>query len=119
LAEALAFETSGIKLFVPSGDSVSVSDLAASIEALTPAKILGLGASHISEIAASDASLTLTSAQAAAFEVAHIMLSAPSGDSIDVSDTASPSRAKKDRARGRAGPPRHPEAARGLVRSPA
>jgi hypothetical protein len=88
MVQALAFGTAGIKLPAPSGDSVSVSDLAASIEALKPAQILGLGLSHVSTIAAIDASLTLTAAQAIAFEVAHIALSPPSGDSVSVSDTA-------------------------------
>ena len=88
MAEALAFGMAGIKLAAPSGDSVSVADLAASIEALTPAQILGLGASHVSAIAASDASVFLSAAQGAAFESVHIALSAPSGDSMSVSDTA-------------------------------
>jgi hypothetical protein len=88
MAQALALATAGVKLSAPNGDSVDVAATAAAIEALTTVQIAGLGSSHVSAIEASDASLVLTAAQAVAFETAHIALSAPSGDSVSVSDTA-------------------------------
>ena len=89
VAQALAMATAGIALTAPSGDSVALLDAAANIEALTATQIASLASTlHVTQIEASDASLAVTSAQAVAFETAHITLSAPIGDSVGVSDTA-------------------------------
>jgi FG-GAP-like repeat len=87
MAQALALETAGVTL--PAlGGSVDVVATAAAIEGLAPSQIAGLGSLHVSAVEASDASLVLTAAQTLAFENAHITLSAPSGDSVSVSDPA-------------------------------
>jgi hypothetical protein len=83
-AQAVAMETAGVTLVVPTGDRVSLYDTAAAIEALTPAQIMSLGASHVSLIAASDKGLVFSAAQVTAFQTANIALSVPSGDIIRV-----------------------------------
>ncbi|MGO9756713.1 MAG: beta strand repeat-containing protein [Roseiarcus sp.] len=75
------------------GYALEVVDVASDIEALTPAKIAGLGNLHVAEVEASDASLAVSATQAIAFENAHILLTAPPGDSVSLADTAAHLRA--------------------------
>ena len=88
VAKAQALETAKITLSVPTGDHALITDTAANIALLTATQIAGLGALHVTQIAASDASVSLTTAQAAALETAHIAVSAPSGAHVTLSDTA-------------------------------
>ena len=89
LAQALGLETAKVALTMPSGDGASVLDMAANIDALTTAQITSLASLlHVSDVEASDTSLALTTAQAVVFENAHILLSAPIGDTVGLSDTA-------------------------------
>ena len=86
VAQATALETAGGS--APSGDVVTLSDTAANIEGLTAAQIGGLKAIGVTAIAATNASVSLTSAQAVALETAGLKVSAPSGDTVTLSDTA-------------------------------
>ena len=86
VAQATALETAGGS--APSGDGVTLSDTAANIEGLTAAQIGGLNAIGVTAIAATNASVSLTSAQAVALETAGLKVSAPSGDTVTLSDTA-------------------------------
>src|SRR6185312_8641445 len=86
-AQAAALESAGVSLSPPSGGSDSILDTAANIQKLTATQIAGLGNLHVAQITASDASLALTVAQAAALETAGIRVAAPGG-SVTVSDTA-------------------------------
>ena len=73
----------------PSGDTVTIADTAADIEALTlTGRHPGLPAVGVTAIAATDASVQLTVAQAVALEQAGIAVTAPSGDTVTISDTA-------------------------------
>jgi hypothetical protein len=86
-AQAAALESAGVSLSPPSGGSDSILDTAANIQKLTATQIAGLGNLHVAQITASDASLALTVAQAAALETTGIRVAAPGG-SVTVSDTA-------------------------------
>ncbi|MFZ0208503.1 MAG: hypothetical protein WAL59_20765, partial [Roseiarcus sp.] len=86
VAQATALETAGGS--APSGDGGTLSDTAANIEGLTAAQIGGLNAIGVTAIAATNASVSLTSAQAVALETAGLKVSAPSGDTVTLSDTA-------------------------------
>ena len=86
VAQAIALEAAGGS--EPSGDVVTLSDTAANIEGLTAAQIGGLKAIGVTAIAATNASVSLTSAQAVALETAGLKVSAPSGDTVTLSDTA-------------------------------
>ena len=86
VAQATALETAGGS--APSGDVVTLSDTAANIEGLTAAQIGGLKAIGVTAIAATNASVSWTSAQAVALETAGLKVSAPSGDTVTLSDTA-------------------------------
>ena len=88
VAQALALETAAVTLAVPSGDIAAISDTAANIETLTASRIASLTTLHVTQIQATDASLTMTVAQALALESAHIALRAPTGATVGVSDTA-------------------------------
>ena len=88
VAQALALEAAAITLPVPSGDIAAIADIAANIETLTPAQIASLTTLHVTQIKATDASVTLTVAQALALESAKVSLSLPTGDSAIVVDTA-------------------------------
>jgi hypothetical protein len=88
VAQAAALETAALKVSAPSGKTVTLSDTVNDIEALTPTEIAGLKAIGVAGIAATDASLVLSAADAAAIETAGLTVSAPSGDTVSVSDTA-------------------------------
>ena len=57
------------------------------IEALTPAGIAELASVGFTQLAASDASVTLTVIQAQAFEVASLSVAAPAGDEVIIADS--------------------------------
>ena len=89
VAQAVAFEIASLPVNVPVGDTVTIADTAANIESLTSGQITALPSIGVSAIAATDASVTLTVAQAVAFEDASPLgVTAPTGDSVTVSDTA-------------------------------
>ncbi len=88
VAQALAFEAINIKLTVPSGDKVTISDTAAHVAALTAAQIAALPAAGVSGIAATGGGVTLSVALALALEGDNIKLTVPSGDKVTISDTA-------------------------------
>ena len=75
---------SGCRAAIPS----FISNSAADIETLTAAQIAGLPALYVTQINANDTSVSLTVAQAKALEVRRIPVSAPAGDTVQVSDTA-------------------------------
>ena len=88
VAKAQALESAKVSLSIPAGDTVSIVDTAAHIKTLTAAQIASLGTLNVTQIAASDAGVSLTAAQAAALETAQILVSAPSGSQVTLSDTA-------------------------------
>ena len=89
VAQAQALETAKVSVSAPAGDHDSLIDTAAIIETLTAAQIASLSSTlHVSAVEASDTSLVVTTAQAIAFETAHMALSAPLGSTVGVSDTA-------------------------------
>ena len=68
--------------------SYGISDSAADIESLTPEQIAAMPAADVYSVTAGDMSLILNAPQAVAFENAHIILSVPQNDTIEVVDTA-------------------------------
>src|SRR6185437_15190371 len=92
-AQAAALESAGVSLSPPSGGSDSILDTAANIQKLTATQIAGLGNLHVAQITASDASLALTVAQAAALETAGIRVAVPAGSTLTVTDTSANLRA--------------------------
>ena len=88
VAQAQALETAKVSLLIPTGDTAIIIDTAADLQKFTSAQIASLSTLHVSAVDASDANLALTTAQAVAFESAHIALSAPTNSVIEVSDTA-------------------------------
>ena len=88
VAQATALETSGASLTLQSGDSVIVSDSAANIQSLTVGQIAGLSALDVTQLSATDTTVLLTVAKAQALEAAGIPVSAPSGQTDLLSDTA-------------------------------
>ena len=68
--------------------SVTLKDTAADIEKLTPTQIAALAGLGVKAIAATNASVLLTVAQATALETDGLAVSAPSGDVVTLSDTA-------------------------------
>ncbi|MGD1017038.1 MAG: Ig-like domain-containing protein, partial [Roseiarcus sp.] len=70
------------------GYELGALDTAADIEASTATQIAGLLALHVKRIAASDTSVALSAAQATALETAGIVVAAPTGDKVTLSDTA-------------------------------
>jgi hypothetical protein len=88
VAQALALESPAIKISVPTGSVVAVSDTALDIQALTATQIAGLKSVGVTALSASDASVTLTVAQAAALESAGVGLSPPTGGYDAIVDTA-------------------------------
>ncbi len=88
VAQGTALETAGASLTLQSGDSVIVSDSAANIQSLTVGQIAGLSALDVTQLSATDATVLLTVAKAQALEAAGIPVSAPSGQTDLLSDTA-------------------------------
>ena len=85
VAQALALEGADLAITVPSGDAVTLSDLASNIAALTPSQIDGLPATGVSGISVSNgANLALSAAQAQALEAESLEVSG----GFEVSDTA-------------------------------
>ena len=88
VAQTLALEGIALKITVPSGSKVTISDMATNIAAISASQIAGLGTLHVTHIAASDTNVALTVVQAAALESAGVPVAAPSGSHMTVSDTA-------------------------------
>ncbi len=88
VAQAAALETAKIGLAAPTGASSAIVDTAADIETLTTTQITSLSTLHVTQVSASDRTLALTVAQATAFESAGVVISAPTGSFVEVSDTA-------------------------------
>jgi hypothetical protein len=88
-ADAVDLETGGITISVPTGSTAVVSDLAGNIQKLTAAQITGLAAIGFAGITSTNASVTLTVAQALALEGLGLTIAVPSGDTRRVSDMAS------------------------------
>ena len=88
VAQTTALETSKVPLSLQSGYSAVISDSAANIQTLTAPQIAGLPALHVTQIKATDTSVSLTVARAVALETAGIPVSAPPGDTIQISDSA-------------------------------
>ena len=82
VAQAMALETEGLKVTVPTGDLVTLSDTAANIEKLTATQIAGLAAIGVTAIAATNASVSLTVAQTSAVNTARLLVSAPANDAV-------------------------------------
>jgi len=89
VAQALALEALGWTIAVPSGDTRKVSDTASAIEALSAGEIEGFSGIGVTKVAATVTGATLSVQQAVAFETAGLTLTAPSGMSNTISDTAS------------------------------
>ena len=87
VAQALQLEDR-ITIFVPSGDTVTIADTAADIEAMTPAELDALPTARITAIAATDGSIVLQPGQANAITSAGLHMSVPHDDHIIVADTA-------------------------------
>ena len=88
VAQVAAFETSKVVVSLQLGQQALLADTTAHIQALTAAQIAELGNLRVTQIAASDANVALTVAQAAALESAGVPVAAPSGSLVTVSDTA-------------------------------
>ena len=88
VAQAQALETAKVSLLVPTGDTAIIVDTAADLAKFIAAQIASLSTLHVSAVDARDTNLALTTAQAIAFENAHIALSAPASSVVEVSDTA-------------------------------
>jgi beta-glucanase (GH16 family) len=88
VAQALALEGLGWTIAIPTGGSRRVSDAAAAIAGLSAAEIAGLAAIGFTSVTATGTEATLSVAQAQAFETAGLTLSAPSGMSNAIADTA-------------------------------
>jgi hypothetical protein len=89
VAQAEALEGAGLKIIPPGGSEVTISDLAANIAAMSPSQLMALAATGVSGVTATDASVTLSLAQALALESPVIKVSVPTGSAVAVSDTAS------------------------------
>jgi hypothetical protein len=76
-----------ITVSAPPGDTVTLTDTAADIEAMTPTQIMGLEALGITAVAATDTGLTLSVAQALAF-YDPLPITVPPGDQVVIADTA-------------------------------
>ncbi|MBV8219096.1 MAG: hypothetical protein JO325_11575, partial [Solirubrobacterales bacterium] len=91
VAQALALESAKLKVVVPTGDTVTLSDSPSNITTLTggtTGTIHGLRATGVSSVQ-SRGNLTLTVAQATAFEAAPLAITfAFTGNSTTVSDSA-------------------------------
>ena len=88
VAQALAIEGDAIPVIVPVGDTVTITDAAGAVGALSAAQIAKLPTIGVSVITVTDGSVTLSVAQAVALDDGDIILTVPIGDSISVSDTA-------------------------------
>jgi autotransporter passenger strand-loop-strand repeat protein/ELWxxDGT repeat protein len=86
VAGAVSLEDVAVPVTVPMGDSVTIADTAADIEALTPAEIAALPSIGVTAIAATDASVAFSAAQAVALEGVSIAVTAPPGDKVTLAD---------------------------------
>jgi hypothetical protein len=85
VAQALALEGADLGITVPSGDSVTLTDLASNLAALTPSQIDALAATGVSGATVSNgANLALSAADAQALEASNLEISG----GFDVSDSA-------------------------------
>ena len=88
VAQTTSLETAGVSLSLQSGYSALISDTAADIATLTAPQIAGLTALHVTQANATDTTVSLTVAKAEALESAGVLVTAPQGDTVLVSDTA-------------------------------
>ncbi len=77
-----------VSVRVPNGFTVTVADTAATIETLTPQEIGELGSLGFTNITATDATLKFDVAQALAAQSANFAIHVPSGDTLEILDTA-------------------------------
>ena len=87
VAQSEALEGS-VSVTVPSGDSVSLVDIASAIETMTPQQIAGLASLGIKTIASANTSVVFNWAEVAALSAANIQVTAPSGSNVIYADTA-------------------------------
>ena len=92
-AQALTQTFEDFQISVPTGDTVTIADTAANLEsylasAASQDEIESLPGYSIQGLAATDASVTLTVAEALQLEAAALPVSAPAGDTVDLADTA-------------------------------
>jgi hypothetical protein len=90
VAQATALESAKLKVSVPTGDKVTLSDTPLNIMGLTggaTGTIAALPATGVSAVAASG-NVTLSVAQATAFETAKLAITLPVGDYATLSDSA-------------------------------
>ena len=66
--------------------TLTISDTAAHIQALTATQIAGLGNLHVTQIAASDTSVGLSVALATALQAANIQMTALAGSTVTLGD---------------------------------
>jgi hypothetical protein len=85
-AQAEALEDP-VDIVVPIGDTVTLADSAAAIEALMPGQIEALQTIGFTNLEATDASLQFTVAQALAVDLANLGVGVPRGDTASVVDT--------------------------------
>jgi autotransporter passenger strand-loop-strand repeat protein len=86
-ANIQAFQSANITLSAPMGDTVTMSDTAADIEALGMGDIANLAATGVTAITATDAAIALTVFQVLDLEGAGIAISAPAHDGVTIVDT--------------------------------
>ncbi len=77
-----------MKVGIVVGANITITDTAGSVEGMTTAEIAGLPAVGIIGISATEASVTLSVAQALALETAAVTLAVPTGDVAALADTA-------------------------------
>ena len=89
LGQALALETASLKVVNSAGaNAIHATDTAANVAALTPAQITALPAAGVASLAATNASVTLSLAQALALEGINLKIGVPTGNSLSAADTA-------------------------------
>jgi hypothetical protein len=87
VAQGEALEGS-VSVTVPSGDSVSLFDIASVIETMTPQQIAGLSSLGITTVRAADTSVVLDWAQVTVLSAANLQVTAPAGSNVIYADTA-------------------------------
>ncbi len=82
VAQALALENAALQIAVPSGNSVSVVDTAAALEALSPAELTALGFIGVTSVAASDQAPVFSPEQLAGLNAGSVNTVAPPNDPL-------------------------------------
>ena len=89
LAQVIALENAGLRVLNTLGAApVRAGDTALAIQNLTLLQISGLPGAGVNSLIANDTSVVLTIGQAAQLEAVKLKVSAPTGASVSVSDTA-------------------------------